>query len=151
MSTLTLFHHDSSLKRGALSNITTGGHAGSAYGNTGRTSKNEFADALKVLQQGASGNVQNDVRRHLPINSYDSGAQSEFADELAAVQSQEPTPKLDALREKFAVLNENPSSKNFEVLNETPQEEDWSILDKIGDGLLFAAKLATRVAVGKLF
>ena len=59
--------------------------------------------------------------------------------------------RLNTIKEKFAVLQEDPVSKDWEVLNNQTKPDDFSILDKLGDGLLAAAKFATGMYLGKLF
>ena len=75
------------------------------------------------------------------------------SDKFAAQNSDESSDnsRLNTIKEKFAVLQEDPVSKDWEVLNNQTKPDDFSILDKLGDGLLAAAKFATGMYLGKLF
>ncbi|SFS34097.1 hypothetical protein SAMN02910357_00210 [Succinivibrio dextrinosolvens] len=152
MSTLTITQHvnrpTSNVHQSGLSlNHSLGGVEQKKY-------KNEFSEALAILSGSASPEALDELRREeneaTLIDDYSVLLNS---DKFAANNSDENSEnsRLNTIKEKFAVLQEDPVSKDWEVLNNQTKPDDFSILDKLGDGLLAAAKFAAGVYLGKLF
>ncbi len=151
MSTLTLTQHVN--RTSSLVN-QSGLHSNSSVNNVDQKShKNEFSEALAILSGSASAEtleeLKNDEKEVYLVDGYSSILNSDKFKKVS--DDSEESQKLDTIKEKFAVLEEKPVSKDWEALNSQTKPDDFSILDKLGDGLLAAAKFATGLYLGKLF
>ncbi len=152
MSTLTLTQH---VNR-STPNVHQGGLSlnHSLDGVDQRKHKNEFSEALAILSGAASPEALDEQRRdEAEVSLIDDYSVLLNSDKFATKTSDENSEnsRLNTIKEKFAVLQEDPVSKDWEVLNNQTKPDDFSILDKLGDGLLAAAKFATGLYLGKLF
>ncbi len=152
MSTLTIYKHtaDNPISFSGDS-LRSGGVSGKGKSD----GKNEFADALAILSKASGTSALDNEDREgnvALLNQYSDIAENgnvEISEETLA--EAKAGSKLQNIREKFAVLEEDPASKDWSVLEDQTSSDDFSILDKIGDGLLYAAKFAASAYLGKFF
>ncbi len=152
MSTLTLTQHVNRPTPNVHQGGLTLNH--SLGGVDQKKHKNEFSEALAILSGAASPEALEEIRREeKEVSLIDNYSVLLNSDKFAAQNSDESSDnsRLNTIKEKFAVLQEDPVSKEWEVLNNQTKPDDFSILDKLGDGLLAAAKFATGMYLGKLF
>ena len=152
MSTLTLSQHVNRLSP----NVHQGGlrlnHSLDVVDHN--KNKNEFSEALAILSGAASPNALNELKADRQEFSYTDDSSIVFYSDKTQNQSLEENSensRLNSIKEKFAVLEEDPMSKDWEVLNNQTKPDDFSILDKLGDGLLAAVKFAAGAYLGKIF
>ncbi len=151
MSTLTIYQHT------AENPITFSGdslRSGGVSGKAKTDGKNEFAEALAVLSKASGTSALNTEDREEQLellNQYSDIAVSGNVEVSDATLAEAKSSKLQNIKEKFAVLEEDPASKDWSVLEDQTSSDDFSILDKIGDGLLYAAKFAASAYLGKFF
>ncbi len=152
MSTLTLTQHVNRPTPNVQQNGLRLNH--SLDGVDHRKNKNEFSEALAILSGAASSEALDELKREEKevslIDDYSVLLNSDKFGNKSSDENNENS-RLNTIKEKFAVLQEDPVSKDWEVLNNQTKPDDFSILDKLGDGLLAAAKFATGLYLGKIF
>ncbi len=98
---------------------------------SGSNSQVSFSEAMQVLFSGAQGQGQSAQQ----VNNH-----HDFSNEFKPAQSE--NEKVRA----FAALENPPTVSDFKMLEQNPASgSDFSILDALGDGLMFAAKIAGAV------
>ena len=103
-----------------------------------RMSGADFAKALAILNGNASSSnsyLNQDPKGQL----LESGFTLELDENSDTVTVKEEPSKLE---ERFAALYNKPTADDYAVLESNPTQSDFSILDTLGDGLMFAAKIA---------
>lgn len=152
MSTLTLSQHVNRLSPNVHQSGLRLNHSLDAVDHN--KNKNEFSEALAILSGAASPNALNELKADRQEFSYTDDSSIVFYSDKTQNQNLEENSensRLNSIKEKFAVLEEDPMSKDWEVLNNQTKPDDFSILDKLGDGLLAAVKFAAGAYLGKIF
>lgn len=161
MSTLTLNNSTLESLRSQWADSTSKVSSSSDLlsGVSSKNNKVDFANALSILSDASSsagGQVfslpekQDPYTNSVsPISSiegdYSQSALVSDGDEEEVTES-----KVQTLSDKFSILEDNPTKSDWSALESQTSNDDYSILDKLGDGLMTAAKFAANMYVGKL-
>jgi hypothetical protein len=128
-------------------------------GTSSKDNKVDFANALSILSDASSSagsqffslsEKQDPFAKSVnPISSID-GDYSQSALVSDGDEEEVTESKVQTLSDKFSILDDNPTKSDWSALESQTANDDYSILDKLGDGLMTAAKFAANMYIGKV-